>query len=319
MPEKNFELYNSTTFSGSDTQVFIYRDLVNLMEKEKKGLSSRDRNATTSSERISNEIFAKDLSLESIRDQVGPVTDGGVPQKSGEKQGKSINHAPSNYVDSKKYIEAQQTAAQRGAKQFVSSGIGDIVKELGSLHSLSYSSFREKNAVRTLGRTHAKAYTRGQRTIAGTMIFNILQAHELMDFANAGLNDSDHVAMLDQIEPFNLIISFTNEYGAVSVMHLFNVDVNTESQSMSIDQIGTSNTMSFYAQDMLPITNVGNLFKDTHEMLYSALSSDSYRTFVSGQNASRLSGLKSLGSALGGSSDQDKRIQALLKRSRGLF
>ena len=46
--------------------------------------------------------------------------------------------------------------------------------DLGSIHTLSYSSFREKFAVRTIGRTQAKTYTRGPRTIAGKLCLRYL-------------------------------------------------------------------------------------------------------------------------------------------------
>ena len=50
---------------------------------------------------------------------------------------------------------------------------------LESLQTLSVQTHREKNAVRALGSAHAKGYTRGPRTIAGSMIFTLFGEHPL--------------------------------------------------------------------------------------------------------------------------------------------
>jgi hypothetical protein len=310
----NIPLANATTYSGADTQVFIYRDLLDLLEKDQKGRTTRDTGSVTSSEQVFNtrninEKFYDDSLTTTGNNQKGSPRGGGKFQKS----------APTTQGDGVAAdLSANIVTRNQSRGIFSSKSLDSLVKELGSLHSVTYSSFREKMAVRTLGRTHAKGYTRGQRTIAGTMVFNILQSHELMNFANAGVLEDNQVAMLDQIEPFNMMISFTNEYGAVSVMHLFNVDINTESQGMSIDQITTTNSMNFYAQDILPMLDVGNYFNDTNEMLHAAFTEKSFKDFIS-KLPNNFTGLKSLSSALGGRSQQDTSIQKLLKRSRGLF
>ena len=43
--------------------------------------------------------------------------------------------------------------------------------QLGNLYTISYSSYRDMNAVRGLGQASALAITRGYRTIAGSMVF----------------------------------------------------------------------------------------------------------------------------------------------------
>lgn len=318
--QSNISLNRSTTYSGADIKVFVYRDLVDLNRKIKEGnFSSRDGAVTV-------DFGAPSDSVTFTNDSRTGLSDGGAVAKGREVvANKSFQKEnPTNTVDLEYTSNAQSTSSfadasnsNTGSSIIGALGIDDVVGELGSLYGLNYSSFREKNAVRTLGRTHARHYTRGQRTIAGTMVFNVLQSHELLRFGNAVGNR--HYAMLDQLEPFNLIVMFANEYGAVSVLHLFNVDVNTESQAMSVDDLLLTNTMNFYSQDLLPMEDIGNVFNSTAEMLYASIANKRFESFVSQIQNKKLTGLSSLDGALKGGSDSDTRIQKLLKRSRGLF
>lgn len=312
---RNIQLNRSTTYSGADIKVFIYRDLVSLLNKEKSGGGSFRDDTVTVSEN-------SDVRTSSVTDGRTSLTDVNGISKPGENPGSKASQrtAPTNRGDAEYsdqgFADSVDATFDKGSFKGLSEmNLDSTISELGSLYAINYSSFREKMAVRTLGRTHAKHYTRGQRTIAGTMVFNVLQSHELMNFANR--EEGQYIAMLDQIEPFNLLLLFNNEYGSVSALHLFNVDINTESQSMSIDDLLLTNTMNFYAQDILPMEDIGNMFRSTNEMLSASIDNDVFRARVA--NTSRLTGLKDLGHALKGSAASDKRIQDLLKRSRGLF
>jgi hypothetical protein len=317
----NISLHRSTTYSGADIKVFIYRDLVELTKNlDKKQFNSRDGQVVVSEDTqgavtlLDDRLVRRDASL----------TDGGSVSKGQLDPSKDISKKvkPTNVID-QVYTDRHSSVSsflERGesttSNAFDAMGIDDVIAELGSLYAVNYSSFREKAAVRTLGRTHARNYTRGQRTIAGTMVFNVLQSHELLRFGNS---IGGNYSMLDQLEPFNLILFFTNEYGAHSVLHLFNVDVNTESQSMSIDDLLLTNTMNFYCQDMLPMEDVGNVFNSTAEMLHASIADKRFESFQQQMSNNKRTGLGSISNALGNDSSSDKRIQTLLKRSRGLF
>lgn len=195
---------------------------------------------------------------------------------------------------------------------------------LGSLHTISYSSFREKFAVRSLGRVGAKGYTHGPRTIAGTMVFNVLQSHELYELAvrqnenNAGSHPD--AIMLDQIEPFNLLLMFANEFGVYSSLHLFDVTIQSEGQSMSIDEVITQNTMNFYALEMLPMTSLGNAFESTDQMIYEIINENKRKMASikgSGYNFSEISAprFETVTSTI----QNQKDIQQMLESTRGLF
>lgn len=202
-------------------------------------------------------------------------------KSSGEAENRA-NQVYEQHMAKMEFLRKEQEAKQKELDAFNSSII-----VLGSLHTISYSSFREKFAVRSLGGVAAKGYTHGPRTIAGTMIFNVLQSHELYKLADIltprqkgdQQAASSHPAsiMLDQIEPFNLILMFANEFGVYSSLHLFNVTIQSEGQSMSIDQIITQNEMNFYALEMLPMTSLGNAFESTDQMIYEIINESRQR------------------------------------------
>jgi hypothetical protein len=50
---------------------------------------------------------------------------------------------------------------------------------LGNLETFSYSIFREKAPVRVLGKSYAKGYTAGGRTIGGSMVFIVFDTNPL--------------------------------------------------------------------------------------------------------------------------------------------
>lgn len=192
-------------------------------------------------------------------------------------------------------------------------GLLKPIIELGSLYSITYSSFREKHAVRTLGRVSAKDYTRGQRTIAGSMNFAVFQSHELMDFLKGGANE-DNIVILDQLPKFNLMLIMVNEYGGASILHLFGVQISTESQQTSVEDLALMNNVTFYAEDIMTIENVGNIFETSLSMLHPTIIAGKTLQYYKGNQSTTLSGLLSINNDV-----SNNRIQGILSRSRGLF
>lgn len=189
------------------------------------------------------------------------------------------------------------------------------IVELGSLYSITYSSFREKNAVRTIGRVSAKAYTRGQRTIAGSMNFAVFQSHELMDFMKTGQYASE-IVILDQLPKFNLMLIMINEYGGASVLHLFGVTISTESQQTSVEDLALMNNVTFYAEDIMTIEDVGNVFETSLSMLHPTVIAGKTLRFYKKNDFTTLGSLLSIN---GKNNNRDSKIDNLLSRSRGLF
>lgn len=136
--------------------------------------------------------------------------------------------------------------------------------ELGDVQTITWSTFREKKPVRTFGRVNPKARTRGQRTIAGSLIFTVfdraslwelLQAHTAL--ANTGVRrnqsgtyPSTEGVLVDQLAPFDISIIASNEVGDNSSMVLYGVEIHSEGTTLSIQDMLTENVMQFTASDI---------------------------------------------------------------------
>ena len=127
-----------------------------------------------------------------------------------------------------------------------------VVGVLGNLQTLSYSTFREVNPVRSLGKTYADAYTRGPRTVAGTIVWTVLDQYVLAEALKYSYVDSydPTTILIDQIPPFNIIITLNNEYGDVATMGIYGVRIMNEGSTFSIDDMITEQTNSFVTSDI---------------------------------------------------------------------
>jgi len=136
---------------------------------------------------------------------------------------------------------------------------------LGTLQTISLQSFREKNAVRALGHSYAKGYTRGTRTIGGSMIFTIFNEHALADLIRRmgnsrtyGERDAELSTFLpDQLPPIDLTLVFANEYGALSDLRLYGVEFVTDGKVFSIEDLLSEGTMNYVCRDADIMTSRG--------------------------------------------------------------
>jgi hypothetical protein len=155
-------------------------------------------------------------------------------------------------------------------------------KVLGDVQTITYSTHREKFPVRTLGRTKTKGYTRGPRTIGGTLIFTVFDKTVLSEMLVQNYQDdaSDRdnygvwkAVLIDQIPPFDITISFVNEYGSVSKLVLYGVELVNEGQTMSIDDLITENVVSFVARHIDPMFSMRdpNQFGDWTDAVHQEL------------------------------------------------
>ncbi|MFA5746168.1 MAG: hypothetical protein WC932_04925, partial [archaeon] len=133
---------------------------------------------------------------------------------------------------------------------------GGSAKQIGNLSTISYSIHREKFPVRALGFTRAKGWTRGPRTIAGTLVFTIFDRYALYNIAQAkavldrGRGEAAYSLLGDQMTPFDIICMFTNEYGRSAQLRLIDIELVDEGQTMSVNDIYTESTHSFVAGDI---------------------------------------------------------------------
>lgn len=137
---------------------------------------------------------------------------------------------------------------------------------LGDLQTLSISTHREKAPVRTLGRIYPHAYTRGTRTLAGSLIFTVMNRHALYElleahtaYANTGVKSGGgsypalEAALVDQLGPFDITILGSNEVGDNSYAVLYGVEIVNEGQTLSIEDLITECVMQFVARDYEPL------------------------------------------------------------------
>lgn len=172
---------------------------------------------------------------------------------------RQANEAPgSNYEEATSLIQAEDSLFRQitlGQTRFV---------EIGNLNTVSVSTYREKRPVRALGFVYAKGYTRSTRTIAGSMVFTVLDKGALrevllllqnpdLDVDNSRLSNA---VIADQIPPLNLIIIATNEYGQAAKLALYGVEFFNEGIVFSIDDIMTESTIEFTARHIEPFTNL---------------------------------------------------------------
>lgn len=141
----------------------------------------------------------------------------------------------------------------------------------GEIQTISYSIYRPTTPVHTLGRINPKGIVRGPRTIAGSMIFTVFDRHVLKNlmesyatdntkfgdslqntykFSENELIELKKYGKTDELPPFDINISFMNEYGNSATMTLYGVYILTEGQTMSIEDMITENTMQYIAMDI---------------------------------------------------------------------
>jgi len=134
---------------------------------------------------------------------------------------------------------------------------------LGNVATFSYSTFREKVPVRTLGRTYAKGYTYGSRTIGGSLVFITFDEHPLyplFKFLN-NRTSAQHrytTPLSDDLPPIDIMLIFTNEYGSNSICKLYGVEFVQEGGVFSINDIYSETTLQYVCRDMDPMISKGN-------------------------------------------------------------
>lgn len=333
-----------TSYSGSDIEVVAFRDLSVLNGFRLDSIRKERKEIEAHSQRLSNDLAqarlkadaragaSQRLASEGTISSINIPTTGALtatPNQFGmspNQLDRRTAQAAESEVEIKNIVEGQRQnqtriSELRAEEARIKSDTG--LNSLGMVHTISYSSFREKFAVRTLGKVQAKGYTAGPRTVAGTMVFNVVQEHELMKLAGS-VEDSEgshpRALLLDQLDSFNLMLVFSNEYGSYSIMILFDVTIQSEGQNMSVEEIITKNTMNFYATDIVPLTPVGNLF-DTYDAMLAAVIKESGGSPVMKSNKAsyRISSrLEKLASSQA-SKDLDQEIGDMLSESRGLF
>lgn len=128
----------------------------------------------------------------------------------------------------------------------------------GELYQISYSTFREKTPVRSLGRVTPKGFTRGMRTVTGVMSFSMFD-QSIVRKAMQEIADQGYYILMDEMPLFDITISAANEYGARSKLAILGVTTITEGLAMTVDDLSMANVFEFYASDVRPFERLERL------------------------------------------------------------
>lgn len=158
--------------------------------------------------------------------------------------------------------------------------------EIGTLQAVSYAVQREKAPIYVLGTPNPRAFSRGKRGIAGTMVFVMFDDHsllglfednrpELMNFVkdkkeltpaiaagDAPLSTNELVDeslwsadweiakafYVDQIPPFDVTISGVNETAAAAVLRIWGAELLNEGYGISVDDMVSEMQMTYVAR-----------------------------------------------------------------------
>lgn len=180
----------------------------------------------------------------------------------------------SNYINRLKTYNSYSGCDMVATLQVSShSGLKNHIYTLGSLQTISISTHQDKRPVRSLGNINAKEYTMGQRTIAGSLVFAVFDKHfadDIFKDSISNINKTENkpistIILPDELPPFDITISYANEYGHTSRMALYGVRLINEGQVMSINDIYTENTYQFVATALEPLNkdeNIGQAHKN---------------------------------------------------------
>jgi hypothetical protein len=130
------------------------------------------------------------------------------------------------------------------------------VTQFAELETISISSARSVFPVRRLGENHVHKYTRGGRTIAGTMVFTTFSrdVFSTMYRLHGGENFSSNAPFfVDQIPPFHLLLSGMNEYGVRASAALINVTLSNWGTTFSVHDLKVESTYTYVAQFFFPL------------------------------------------------------------------
>lgn len=100
---------------------------------------------------------------------------------------------------------------------------------------------------------NAIAYVYDNRTIAGSLVFQVFDKHWMLKLLEKWLEKEGKGkvhALSDELPPINITIAMANEYGDKARLALYGVTFVNEGQVMSIEDFYTENTYEFFALDI---------------------------------------------------------------------
>jgi hypothetical protein len=165
--------------------------------------------------------------------------------------------------------------------------------EIGALSGITFSVTREKAPIYTMGSPNPRSFSRGKRGIAGSLIFTVFDRpalYQMLETNYASNNpqnfftrvsntlpgDPNHKRGIaefdkqqldvvqqipfyaDQIPPFDITVTFANEYGQGAVRSIYGVELLNEGSGASMDDIVIEETMTYVAREIGPMYKISN-------------------------------------------------------------
>jgi hypothetical protein len=187
--------------------------------------------------------------------------------------------------------------------------------EIGALSGITFSVTREKAPIYTMGSPNPRSFSRGKRGIAGSLIFTVFDRPALytmldrnskdpstaMKFFTRAHNtlpgDTNHRRGIaeftdqtrdvvskvpfyaDQIPPFDITVTFVNEYGQAAARSIYGVELLNEGSGASMDDIVIEETMTYVARELGPMYTIANdqLFRFNTDNLGDIISRDAVK------------------------------------------
>lgn len=165
--------------------------------------------------------------------------------------------------------------------------------EIGALSGITFSVTREKAPIYTMGSPNPRSFSRGKRGIAGSLIFTVFDRPALYTMLDKNRENGDPTQMFytrshnalpgdtaykrrgiatvddqtvsvdrkvpyyaDQIPPFDITITFVNEYGQAAVRSIYGVELLNEGSGASMDDIVIEETMTYVARELGPMYTI---------------------------------------------------------------
>jgi len=180
-------------------------------------------------------------------------------------------------------------------KTFTTFSGSDIIatfneKVIGQLQGITYSITREKAPIYTMGSPDPRSFSRGKRGIAGNLVFTVFDRDAILAELGQENNvygwgqpeefgtpihqigdgftvDEESGAVkqrparkpfyVDEIPPFNVTITYNNEYGQMAKMVMYGVEILNEGSGMSIDDVVTERAMTYVCRKIARIRPIG--------------------------------------------------------------
>lgn len=169
------------------------------------------------------------------------------------------------------------------------------VLELAEIQTISYSIHRENSPVRTLGHVNPRGFVKGARTIAGSLIFTVFNEYAFYRIREYKQIMSEtglfFAPLADMLPPFDIVLTFFNEYGLGAKMKIYGVSIVDEGQTMSVDDLITEQTYTFMARGIQPMVSMEYdpmllgqeelaVYKDKQVNYYGENKMKQYTTFI---------------------------------------